>query len=141
MRWLVFAIALMIPGCLDDDTVPVDSALDEPVDVAYAELSAQTGWMTVAGPWNSWLETEVPPGSREVHIELDFDPYSGLYDIIAYGPDGEESRCGDPCVTGLHGGSLKLILDAGQPGAWRFEFMGNGAGLVQGSYWFDAPIS
>ncbi len=131
-----------MPGCLDEPDAPVASVVDESqVDAVYEERSDETAWMAVAGPWDFWLDAEVPEGSREVHITLDFDPYSGLYDIIAYGPDGEEARCGQPCVTGLHGGSLKLILDAGQAGEWRFQFAGNGGGLVQGSYTFDARVN
>ncbi len=142
MRLLFLASILLISGCLAvDNSVDVqgESETAEATDVAEVEYAAQTSQRTVAGPWNMWLEVAVPEGAREIHVELDFDPYSGLYDIIAYGPDGEQSRCGGPCVTVLHGGSLKLLLDAGQPGDWRFQFAGNGAGVVQGSYSFMGP--
>ena len=75
----------------------------------------------VASPWH-YVEVEVPPGTRALRVELDYDRQAGVLDLGCLGPGGFRGWSGgarDRFTIGATAATPGYLAGELEPGLWR----------------------
>jgi hypothetical protein len=75
----------------------------------------------VASPWH-YVEVEVPPGTRALRVELDYDRQAGVLDLGGLGPGGFRGWSGgarDRFTIGATTATPGYLPGEPEPGLWR----------------------